>query len=256
MIALYDKGLTAETYRYRRFVPDCYGLPQELRTPVRVVHYYYPLSMLEEEVYKRTSYIGKHRTDAVESAGSNMLDAVALTRDERPMFLTLCRDAADEVYRLIEPFVYDPRTSFFFNEEGTAVKYIEGAGGGISIRKGDWVEYHADSQTDTFTLYIALRDTTTDTPISDTSAFAPADADTRRSVHYIIGKPAWVLENSVQSTDHNIQEALIAHILWKWLSIVLPGEAAAYAAQFDERCLRVRTSLNSHHRMSVTSHPF
>ena len=33
-------------------------------------------------------------------------------------------------------------------------------------------------------------------------------------------------------------------------------EAAAYAAQFDERCLRVRTSLNSHRRMSVTSHPF
>lgn len=253
MIALYDKGLPEEMHGYRRFGTDCRGEVRELRSAVRVVHYYYPLSMLEEEMYKRTSQTGKHRRDG---NGNNMLDEIALTGDENFMFDTLCRDAAEEMYRVCAPFMDERRRSFFYGEDGRTVKYVEGAGGEVAVKKYDWVEYYAGAGAADYVLYVALRDATTGSPITDVGTFARVDADVRGSVRYVIDKPEWVRENSVQATDRAMFEALVTHMMWRWFVTAYPAEAGYWMGEFERRRRDVRMSLNSYVRMGVMPRPF
>lgn len=93
---------------------DEWGEQDELRHPYRVIHYYYPIDGIAEEVYKRTSVIGKTRRT---KDGKSLMSDIALTPDEREEFMSLCRNASTEVYSVIEPFIDDGVLSCFFDED-------------------------------------------------------------------------------------------------------------------------------------------
>lgn len=76
------------------------------------------------------------------------------------------------------------------------------------------------------------------------------------SVHYIINKPQWVKENSMQVTDKLIEESIVNYIIYKWFLICNQGEAELYYNEFNNKLTNLKVSLSEYHTMSVNSHPF
>lgn len=113
MIAFLKDGLERLQAEYESHAIDMFGHLRQLREPKRLIHYYYPLDMLREEVYKRTSMIGKYR---LTKEGENMLDATALTQDESDTFDFLAEDGAHEVFEKIIAYTDDKLRSFLYND--------------------------------------------------------------------------------------------------------------------------------------------
>lgn len=137
--------------------PDEYGNYRGLIYPEQIVHYFYPITQapiipspippappstlsLFDEVYKRTSMIGKY---AFTKEGANLLDLIALSPDEYDTFYQFCREAANEVFSVVYPYMNKNVESFFFDtslEYPNSVHYI--------IYKPSWVDDNALKSTD------------------------------------------------------------------------------------------------------------
>lgn len=113
MIAFYSSGLEPLQAEYESHAIDEHGYLRRLREPKRFVHYYYPLDDLREEVYKRTSMIGKHTTN---DDGSNRLDSIAFSQDEDEQFEYIVNDGAHEIFEKIIAYTDDRVRSFIYND--------------------------------------------------------------------------------------------------------------------------------------------
>lgn len=132
MIAFLKDGLELLQAEYESHAIDLFGHLRQLREPKRLIHYYYPLDMLREEVYKRTSMIGKYR---LTKEGENTLDAMALTQDESDTFDFLAEDGAHEVFEKIIAYTDDRVRSFIYNDGAdNTMKRTESLGN--TIRNG------------------------------------------------------------------------------------------------------------------------
>lgn len=370
MIAFYKDGLEALQMEYDTHAIDKHGYIRRLREPKRFVHYYYPLSALREEVYKRTSLIGKHRAN--KDGNANRLDDVALTQDESDAFDYIASDAAHEVFEKIIAYTDDKVRSFIYNDGAdNTVKRKENNGNSLHINalpftstansvkcafecvldtplksneqfaltfggayevrnfmgiveKRTFVQdvtvpyanaddgktqyqlafeffpkiddkpsarpginaeifegatnVHLDSFAINFIvpkpipsnfwieylmgngerrLYYSTAPSDMNADLTDHSLYIDLTKhDLRYSIHYVVNKPIWVRENSVGKTDRSIFEALVAYIMYKWFSIVMPEEAEYYANEYERRLTDVKYNLAFCERMSVNSHPF
>ncbi len=79
-----------------------YMLAPAASEPSHIVNFYYPISEIKNNVYRRTSQIGKHRFN--EKTGENLLDQIALTDDEMETFYELCRQSSAEAYEYIKAY--------------------------------------------------------------------------------------------------------------------------------------------------------
>ena len=132
MIAFYSSGLEPLQAEYESHAIDEHGYLRRLREPKRFVHYYYPLDDLREEVYKRTSMIGKHTTN---DDGSNRLDSIAFTQDEAEQFEYIVNDGAHEIFEKIIAYTDDRVRSFIYNDgANNTMKRTESLGN--TIRNG------------------------------------------------------------------------------------------------------------------------
>lgn len=142
MIAFNKEGLEPIQAAYETCAVDIFGHLRSLREPKRFVHYYYPLDDLAEEIYKRTSVIGKHRKD--KESGESRLDEIALTQDEIETFDFLAQDAAHEVFEKIIAYTDDKIRSIFYNDGGNNT-IIRKENNGHSIRISD-VQVMSDTE--------------------------------------------------------------------------------------------------------------
>lgn len=83
-----------------------------------ILHLWYKLSVLQEEVAKRTSYLGKLRR----TKGSvHLLDLIAMTKDESNMFYPFAKSAMSDVFDALDLYIPEHRKSFLWRE-GSATK--------------------------------------------------------------------------------------------------------------------------------------
>lgn len=119
-----------------------------LRVPFRLLHYVYQIETIANEVYKRTSLIGKHRRT---EQGVHLLDAYALTADDKPMFDSMCHEAAAAVYEKMLGFSPNENNSFLYNEDKNAVPLRVVTIHSWSIRPQTTTNYDNTTQTITKT---------------------------------------------------------------------------------------------------------
>lgn len=79
-----------------RFLAEKIGIPQwKQEAGAVIIQFYYPKKLLLEEVKKRTSYIGGHRSAETQP---HLLDEIAFTEDEINLFEQYATEAIADMY--------------------------------------------------------------------------------------------------------------------------------------------------------------
>lgn len=215
-----------------------------LKHPYRMVQFYFPADAIREEVYKRTSVLGKYRTN---KDGQSLFDLYTLSQDEASTFDMLLRQAADELNLVLQPFMLRDTESFIYRRD-----FITASPGlPISVSPGDYVKdlsgnlFRAETPTDT-------------THLADPEAFTPLSEDVSRSVHFIVKRPANTLPVMLPSVDTAMLEFLVLYIIWQWLLLIESGDGKAqvYGQLFQTARENVRYKMNLCHKKTQSGHPF
>lgn len=119
------------------------SMVSELKDPYYLVHYYYPIKDIFDNVYKLTSLIGKTRRD---KNGNTMLDAMALSEDEMDYFNDFCREGADEVYKNIYAYMDNRFKSYFYDSADDVKSFPESIH--FIIKHYGWVTENSLDSTD------------------------------------------------------------------------------------------------------------
>ena len=98
----------------------------------KITHLYYKVDDIRNEVCKRTSYIGKLRSDN----GKNILDAVALTVDEEDLFLPFIQKAMADVFSPLSDFADEEAYPYDFNLSSVTILAPESVGGSTTYTAG------------------------------------------------------------------------------------------------------------------------
>lgn len=214
-----------------------------LKHPFRVVEFYYPIETIKEEVYKRTSIIGKFRAN---KEGQSLFDLYSLSSDDLETFMMLLRQAADDIAQVLQPFM-GPDECYIFNRD-----FITASPGlPVSVSKGDYVKDLSGR------IYKAISDSDTE-HLTDENAFQTLSADVTRSVHYILHRPVNTLPNMLTNVDSAILEAIVLYIIWQWLLLVENGDgkAQSYGIMWQTARTNVAYKMNLARRKTTPGHPF
>ena len=92
---------------------------------VKIMSYYYPIKDIAEEVYKRTSYIGRSRPT---EEGNHILKLVAMTRDEGDIFESYLQDAVVTIYDSICCYGRTIAQSIIFDQFSNTIALKENNG--------------------------------------------------------------------------------------------------------------------------------
>jgi len=207
-----------------------------LKKPFRIMQYYYPIAEIQEEVFKRTSMLAKY---TLGEKGASQFDKGTLSKDEDVAFDMLCQQAADEVARVMMPFLPVTQRAYIYNQGFVTTGDVK-AGGYAKDANGK--------------LYMAV----TDTNCSEigTDKFEELEADVSNSVHFIIKKGIDVYDNSVSLCDHSVMEMIVGYILKEWVMMALPERAEQYAAMYERERENLRYNLNMLIKPVRCGHPF
>lgn len=205
--------------------------PQPYRTPwcdilgccsgetTDILHFYYPLALLQEEVHKRTSYLGKHRNS--ENA-PHLLDLISMTKDEDDLFHSFARTAMAKVFDPLGKMTKHIEKAYLWEANATTLTLTKGVVPAVQYYKGIYILYKR-------VLYLA-----TGNGDSDTLENLAPTPDFRESIHYIIQWDKTLNPNFIEPLDQSIQDALVYFIIWKWLLSAYPSEAEIYQAQYED----------------------
>jgi hypothetical protein len=78
-----------------------------------VLHIWYKLSLLQDEIEKRSSYLGKFRRT---EEAQHLLDLISMTKDEENLFYPFARAAAGDVYEVLDRFAPRHEKAFRWRE--------------------------------------------------------------------------------------------------------------------------------------------
>mgnify|MGYP006916024832 CR=1 FL=1 len=81
--------------------------------------------------------------------------------------------------------------------------------------------------------------------VNDITPLVKQEYDFRQSIHYVMHYPATLNRNMIEPLDTAVFEALVNRIIYKWLVLSYPDEAAVYQSQYEEALTQVR------HRIST-----
>ena len=190
-----------------------------------ILHLYYPIRLIREEVHKRTSYLGKHRSS--ENA-PHLLDLISMTVDEEGLFHSFIRSAMMKVFEPLGKHTRNVDKAYIWDVNATTVTLTQGASPAIPYKKGYYVIYNNE-------LYIATGDGDSDT----LDNLAPTE-DYRESVHYIIQWGSNLNPNFIEPLDQAVHDALIYFVIWKWLLSAYADDAKVYEAQFADALKDIR----------------
>ena len=111
----------------------------------------------------------------------------------------------------------------------------------LSIAEGDYVSYTDGAGK---TIYGVARQATQydgySLPVCDWY-----EKDMRNAIVYTLGIPDWQDQNMLRKVENDLKEALVNYIIWRWLETVLPSEADAYEAKWEEKAHGAQLALNT-----------
>lgn len=92
-----------------------------LKRAETIVTISYSLSEIQEEVKKRTSYLGKFRST---EQAAHLLDLIAMTKDETDLFQSLVQTAATEVYACFAAFTGNKDSQFVYDVNMDTLSFV------------------------------------------------------------------------------------------------------------------------------------
>lgn len=194
-----------------------------------VLHLWYKLDMVREEIEKRTSVLGKlRRTEEAQ----HLLDLIAMTEDEKPMFLPFAKAAMSDVFEILAAHMPKHEKALWWREgQETAVFSDDPAlpSPPVKYYAGQYVEYNGN-------LYMAIEDGDSD----DFATKIVPSEDYRDSIHYGILWNCSSNINAVEPLDVSVFEAIVARIIYKWLQYSYPEEAARYLNEYNEYLAQIK----------------
>ncbi len=204
-----------------------------------ILHLWYKLAVLREEVKKRSSYLGKlRRTEEAQ----HLLDLIAMTEDEEDLFVPFAKAAMSDVFDVLHTYMPKREKALFWREgKETAVftDIPELPDPPVVFHAGQYVEYNGE-------LYMAIEDGSSD----DFAGKLVPTEDYRDSIHYGLNwKYCGSNINAVEPLDTAIFEALVARIIYKWLTYSYPDEAPRYLNEWNECMEQIR------HRCNILNGP-
>lgn len=211
--------------------PWCDLLKSLNGTTGEVLHLWYKLDWLRDEVAKRSGYLGKFRRT---EEAQHLLDLIKMTADENNLFVQFAKAAMGDVAQ--ELAMHAPRLeqTFFWNEGKTTIVFTDTPSlpdPAVTFAKDDYVLYNNE-------LYKAIANGSSDDFVGK---LVPTE-DYRKSIHFGI---VWSCCNSninmVEPLDTAIFEALVARIIYKWLQYSYPDEAPRYLAEWNEYVEQIKT---------------
>lgn len=194
-----------------------------------LLHLWYKLDVLREEIEKRSSYLGKFRRT---EEAKHLLDLISMTIDEEDLFLSFAKAAMSDVFEAFEMYAPKARKGYFWrdgSDTNTVVIDNESADV-VYFKRGDYVLYDNE-------LYIAVRDGSSEDLLCN---IFPIE-DYRDSIHYAI---SWDCDKSnismIDPLETDVFEALVARIIYKWLCYSYPDEAQRYLYEYNELFGKIR----------------
>jgi len=217
------------------------------KTPL--IHYWYKLDDVLEEVYKRTTYLGKNKSD---EQGAHLLNRIAMTEDDRSIFESFLQNAQANVFDVISPFTHGIDGAYWWNETYNAVDVLEVdilGGTPYNAEKGTYIRMINNDTTVEY--YYATEDTiiTEDGGGGIDFGACVQIPDYQNSVHYITWHKDWFNKNVLRSVDNGIFEALVLFVLSRHYDNVLTEkESDRYRNLYDEQLTFIGRRLNAQHK--------
>lgn len=207
--------------------------------PTEILHLWYRLTVLRNEVEKRSSYLGKlRRTEEAQ----HLLDLVAMTEDEEDLFVPFAKAAMSDVFDVLHTYMPKREKAIFWREGKETAVFTDDEGlpdPPVVFHAGQYVEYNGE-------LYMAIDDGDSD---NITGKLVPTE-DYRDSIHYGLNwKCCGSNINAVEPLDTAIFEALVARIIYKWLCYSYPNEAPRYLNEWNECLNQIK------HRCNILNGP-
>lgn len=202
--------------------------------PTEILHLWYKLDWLREEIDKRSSYLGKFRRT---EEAKHLLDLINITRDEDDLFVPFAKAAMADVFDVLQTYMPKTEKAYFWREGRETVVFTDipaPPDPPVEFHAGQYVEYNGK-------LYMAIED-------GDSNDFADKLAPTedyRDSIHYGLNWRCCKSNiNAIEPLDTAIFEALVARILFKWLQYSYPDEAQYYQTDYAEHLEAIRSRCN------------
>lgn len=241
-------------------------------TSCAVLHLWYKIAAIQEEIDKRSSYLGKFRRT---EEAQHLLDLIRFSKDEENMFIPFAKAAQADVFEVLFPHMPRHEKSYWWNEGTDTVVItdtdiddgllhlselsktddegyllvdeipVDEDGNVLVYESGVDEEGYIvkdDSQIDTIPFYSGqyvelkggLYKAIEDGSNKDYAGKLVPTEDYRNSMHYGILWRCKSNINAVEPLDVAIFETLVARIIYKWLEYAYPDEAARFLNQYNE----------------------
>lgn len=197
--------------------------------PINILHLWYKLSMLQDEIDMRSSYLGKFRRT---EESKHLLDLIRMSKDETNLFIPFTKAAMADIYDALHIYLPRNEKAYFWREGKDTVVFTDTPAPpvpAVDFQKGQYVKYNGD-------LYMAIADGSSD----DFAGKLVPTEDYRDSIHYGIVWRCGSSINAVEPLDVAIFEALVARIIYKWLNYAYPDEAPRYLSEYEEHLEKIR----------------
>lgn len=193
-----------------------------------VLHLWYKIAAIQDEIDKRSSYLGKFRRT---EEAQHLLDLIRFSKDEENMFIPMAKAAMADVFDVLFPTMPKHEKAYWWNEGTDTVVFTDNPlpDPAVTFKPGQYVEYNGE-------LYKAVNDGSSD----DFAGKLVPTEDYRYSMHYGILWRCKSNINAVEPLDVAIFETIVARIIYKWLEYAFPDEAARYLNDYNEGLSAIR----------------
>lgn len=200
-----------------------------------VLNLWYKIEQLQEEIEKRSSYLGKFRRT---EEAQHLLDLIAMTKDEENLFYPFAEAAMADVFDALVYYMPKHKAAYMWNEGQTVIEtswpVTVPVLNPVTYKKGDWLKIDGE-------LYVALADG----DMNDTAGKLLPTEDYRKSIHYVIRWDDCIDTSFIGAIDTAIYEALVARIIYKWLCYSYPDEAPRYLQEYEEQLMKIKKRCDS-----------
>lgn len=193
-------------------------LPKPEAPKAKVAVYWYTTDGIFDEVYKRTSFIGKTRALDKEGA-QNALDVFAFTEDEKSLFKPFLRTIAAQVFDSLSAFTRNVKGAYAVEERSGIAEFDSAK----TYNKGDLI-------TSAGSVLRCIAEQSSSEYDPDEWEVAEDYLFTDDKIVFYAAVPKWFNENASQSVDNNIFEAIVNYIIGKYFSLVNISEKDAFYA--------------------------
>lgn len=147
------------------------------------------------------------------------------------LFVPYAKAAMADIYDALHTYLPRHEKAYFWREGKDTAVFTDNPlpSPAVTFTEGQYVEYNGD-------LYVAIEDGSSD----DFAGKLVPTEDYRDSIHYGIVWRCSSSINAVEPLDVAVFEALVARIIYKWLSYAYPDEAPRYLSEYEEHLDKIR----------------